>query len=374
MNYIMRDTMGIIIAGDEKIPPITDIRSIAAMPIAGRYRIIDFVLSNMANAGIVNVGVATTSKYSSLMDHIKSGKPWDLDRKKQGLNILPPDLERTMGRIKGDMDLLAGIKDYIRRSHQTYVILVLGAGIYNINFKKVLEAHKENQADITMVYKDMTGSDERELSRFTLIDINGENCVTDIEVKPYYPKTSNASLGIYVMEKALLESIIDECSARGDHDFIKDAIAKKMDGLRIFGYKFDGYADIVDSMKSYYRNNMLFLQEDVRKELFNPKSPIYTKTKDQTPAKYGEEAEISNCFISDGCIIEGKIENCILSRGVKIAKNAVVKNSIIMQDAVIEEGVELDHVVFDKEVHITKGRRLIGQECYPLAIAKGTIV
>ena len=162
----MRDTMGIIIAGDEKIPPITDIRSIAAMPIAGRYRIIDFVLSNMANAGIVNVGVATRSKYSSLMDNIKSGKPWDLDRKKQGLNILPPDLERTMGRIKGDLDLLAGIKDYIRRSHQTYVILVMGAGVYNINFKKVLASQKENQADITIVYKDMRGSEERELSRF----------------------------------------------------------------------------------------------------------------------------------------------------------------------------------------------------------------
>lgn len=370
----MRDTMGIIIAGDEKIPPITDIRSVAAIPIAGRYRIIDFVLSNMANAGIVNVGVATTSKYSSLMDHIKSGKPWDLDRKKQGLNILPPELERNMGSVRGDIDLLAGIKNYLNRSHQTYVILVLNAGIYNIDFTKVVAAHKEKQADITMVYKDMSGYDEKELSRFSLIDINDEDCVTDIEVKPYYPKTSNASLGIYVLEKALLESIIDECSARGDHDFIKDAVAKKMDGLRIFGYKHDGYADIIDSMKSYYRNNMLFLQENIRKELFDPSSPIYTKTKDQTPAKYGDDAEVSNCFISDGCVIDGTIENCILSRGVKIAKNAVVKNSIIMQDAVIEEGVELDHVVFDKEVHITKGRRLIGQECYPLAIAKGTVI
>lgn len=370
----MRDTMGIIIAGDKKIPPITDIRSVCALPVAGRYRIIDFVLSNMANAGIVNIGVATKTKYSSLMDHIKSGKPWDLDRKKQGLNILPPDLERTTGVIKGDIDLLAGVSNFIRRSHQTYVILVLGAGIYNINFKDVIKNHLENQADITVVYKDMTGADEKELSRFTLIDIDSEKRVADIEVKPYYPKTSNASLGIFVMEKALLESIIDECSARGDHDFIKDAIAKKMDGLRIFGYEHKGYADLVDSMKSYYSNNMLFLKEEIRKELFSPKSPIYTKTKDQTPTKYGAEADISNSFISDGCVIEGTVENCILSRGVKIAKGAVVKNSIIMQSSVIEEGVVLDHVVFDKEVRITKGRKLIGQASYPLAIAKGTIV
>ncbi len=364
--------MGIIIPVTEKIPPITDIRSIAALPIAGRYRIIDFVLSNMANAGIINVGVATSSQYSSLMDHIRAGQPWDLDRKKQGLHILPPDLERTNGTIRGNIDILSGIRNYISRSHQTYVIMSIGTGVYNIDFKKVMEAHLANQADITMVYKDMTGVEESELSRFTLIDIDGENRVQDIEVKPYYPKTANAGLGVYVMEKALLESIIDECSARGDHDFVKDAIAKKMEGMRIFGYKFDGYADIVDSMKSYYRNNMLFLNEDIRKEIFNPKAPIYTKTKDQTPTKYGESAEVINCFVSDGCVIEGRVENCILSRGVRIDKNAVVKNSIIMQGSVIEEGVELDHVVFDKEVHITKGRKLIGQEAYPLAIAKGT--
>lgn len=370
---LMRDTMGIIIAGNEKIPPITDIRSIAALPIAGRYRIIDFVLSNMSNAGIVNIGVATESNYSSLMDHIKSGKPWDLDRKKQGLNILPPNMGHiSTGVIRGNIDMLAGIKDFIRRSHQTYVILSLGACIYNIDFEKVVRSHTANQADITIVYKNMAGAEERELSRFTLIDVDGEQRVTDVEVKPYYPKTSNASMEIYVMEKALLESIVDECSARGDHDFIKDAVAKKMDGLRVFGYEHKGYADLIDSMKSYYRNNMLLLQADMRRELFNPASPIYTKTKDRTPAKYGAEARVSNCFISDGCVIDGSIENCILARGVRIAKGAVVKNSIIMQDSVVEENVELDHVVFDKEVYITKGRKLIGQDSYPLAISKGT--
>lgn len=369
----MRDTMGIIIAGEEKIPPITDIRSIAALPIAGRYRIIDFVLSNMANAGIINVGVATQSKYSSLMDHIKSGNPWDLDRKNQGLNILPPNLEHvSTGIIRGNIDMLAGIKDFIRRSHQTYVILSLGACVYNIDFRKVVKAHIDHQADISIVYKDMSGAEESELSRFTLLDIDEGSRVTDVEVQPYYPKTANASLEVYVMEKALLESIVDECSARGDHDFIKDAIAKKTEAMRIFGYEHRGYADLIDSMKSYYRNNMLFLNEDMRRELFNPASPIYTKTKDQSPTRYGSDAAVENCFISDGCIIDGRIENCVLSRGVKIAKNAVIKNSIIMQDSVIEEGVELDHVVFDKEVYITKGRKLIGQESYPLAVAKGT--
>ncbi len=366
--------MGIIVPADEKIPPLTDIRSIASLPIAGRYRIIDFVLSNMANSGIINVGVATSSQYSSLMDHVRSGKPWDLDRKKQGLHILPPDLEGANGTIKGNIDILNGIRNYISHSNQTYVILSIGAGVYNMDYREVMKSHLDNQADITVIYKDMSGVEESELSRFTLIDVDGESRVRDIEVKPFYPKTANASLGVFVMEKALLESIIDECSARGDHDFVKDAITKKMQGMRVFGYKFEGYADIVDSMKAYYRNNMMFLNEDIRKEIFNPKAPIFTKTKDQTPAKYGDEAEVVNCFVSDGCVIEGKIENCILSRGVRVEKGAVVKNSIIMQESVIEEGVELDHVVFDKEVHITKGRKLIGQKAYPLAIAKGTYI
>jgi glucose-1-phosphate adenylyltransferase len=371
----MTDTMGIILTSNDKIPPITDIRAVSALPVAGRYRIIDFVLSSMANAGITNIGVATESNYSSLMDHLKSGKPWDLDRKNQGLAILPPNMMNvSYGQIRGDIDMLAGISAFIERSHQTYVILSLGNGVYNIDFEDVVKQHKENQSDITVIYKKMSGADEMELSRHTLLEINDAGDVTDIEVKPYYPKTNNASMDIYVMEKALLASIIDECSARGDHDFVKDALAKKMAGLHIKGYEFMGQAAKIDSLGAYYKANMKFLSQDIRNELFNVQRPIYTKVKDQSPTRYGDEAVVSNCFISDGCIIEGTVENCILSRGVKVSKGSCVRNSIIMQDSIIDNNVELDYVVFDKEVHITMGRKLIGQESYPLAIAKGTII
>ena len=368
-----KDTMGIILTNSDKIPPITDIRANNALPVAGRYRIIDFVLSNMANAGITNIGVATESNYSSLMDHIKSGKPWDLDRKNAGLNILPPDLGKiSTGVIRGNIDMLAGIRDYIRRSKQTYVILSLGNNIYNIDFDAAVEWHIENQSDITVIYKNRKGEEEKELSRYTLLEVGEDNRVTDIEVNPYYPKTANASMDIYIMEKALLESIIDECSARGDHDFIKDAINKKTAGMRIFGYEHTGYCAKIDSLKSYYTANMDFLVRSIRKEVFSRERLIYTKTKDQSPTHYGENAVVKNSFISDGCSIEGTVENCIISRGVKVAKGAVIKNSIIMQDSIIDSGVELSYVVFDKEVCITQGRKLIGQESYPLAIAKGT--
>ncbi|MGN1115147.1 MAG: glucose-1-phosphate adenylyltransferase subunit GlgD, partial [Candidatus Ornithomonoglobus sp.] len=345
------DTMGIILTGDEKIAPLTDIRANSALPIAGRYRIIDFVLSNMANAGIVNVGIATESNYSSLVDHTKSGKPWDLDRKNQGLNILPPNLEKQQyGTIKGNIDLLEGIRDYIDRSHQTYVILSLGNMIYNIDFIDVVDAHIKNQADITAVYKDLSDKSEDIVKHFTLFDINEEGRITDIEVQPYYPKSSKAGMEIYVLEKALLESIIDECSARGDVDFVKDALVKKMGGMRIYGYEFKGSLYKIDSLKSYYMTSMDFLNAEYRNELFNRERPIYTKTKDQSPTKYGADAVCTNSFISDGCVIEGTVINSILSRGVRVAKGAVVQNSIIMQDSVIEKDVELNHVVFDKEV------------------------
>ena len=367
------DTMGIILTGDEKIAPLTDIRANSALPIAGRYRIIDFVLSNMANAGIVNIGIATESNYSSLMDHTKSGKPWDLDRKNQGLNILPPNIEKQQyGTIKGDIDLLEGIRDYIDRSHQTYVILSLGNIIYNIDFEDVIKQHIESQADVTALYKDLSDKSEDIIKHYTLFDIDKDGRVTDIEVQPYYPKSSKASMEIYVLEKALLESIIDECSARGDVDFVKDALTKKIDGMIIKGYEFKGSVYKIDSMKSYYATSMNFLDAEHRTELFNPERPIYTKEKDKAPTNYGADAVCKNSFISDGCVIEGTVINSILSRGVKVAKGAVVQNSIIMQDSVIEENVEVNHVVFDKEVRITSGRKLIGQESYPLAISKGT--
>lgn len=370
----MIDAMGIILSSDATIPPLTDIRSIQALQMAGRYRLIDFILSNLANAGISNVGVATASNYSSLMDHVRSGKPWDLDRKNQGLNFLPPNMLKAKDMIKGDLDILEGIYDYITKSHQEYVILSLGTNLYSVDFRKVLAAHVESQADITVMYKDMTGEPESELSRFTLLELDADKRVTDMEVMPFYPKTAIAGMDVYVMDRHLLLSIIDECSARGDHDFIKDAIIKKLGAMRVFGYEYTGYTDKIDSLKSYYKNNMLFLNADMRKEMFNKKNPVYTKPKDQTPTKYGDEAITENSLIADGCQIEGTVINSILFRGVKVEKGAVVKNSIIMQDCIIQKDVYLDGIVFDKEVEITEGRKLIGQQSYPLAIAKGSII
>lgn len=372
----MIDTMGIIIASNINIPPLTDFRSASALPIAGGYRIIDFVLSGMANAGIKNIGVATEANYSSLMDHIKSGSPWDLKRKNRGLNILPPNIgnKNSFEVIKGDLDILFGIKEFIRRSRETYVILSLGNSIYNIDFKEVVKTHIENQSDITIIYKNMKDIEQKELSRYTLLDVDDENKVTDIEVCPYYPKTTNASMDLFVMEKALLESIVDECYAKGNHDFIKDAIAKKMEGLRVFGFEHKGYTDKIDSMKSYYDNNMEFLCREVREEMLHSHLPVYTKNRDLPPSKYGENAEVKNSYIADGCVIDGTVINSVISGQVHIKKGAVVKNCILMQGGIVGENVTIEYVVLDKEVEITDGKQLIGQESYPLPVSKGAVI
>lgn len=371
----MRDTMGLIITNDDRIPPITDMRAIGALPIAGSYRMIDFILSNMSNAGIVNIGVITESNYSSLMDHIKSGSPWDLDRKNYGLSILPPNLasfDYYAGR--GDLDRLAGVRNFLKKSRQTYVVLSSDNLIYNIDFDDVMEQHLENQSDITIVYKDMSGVKESELSRHTLIEMDENNRIIDIEVSPQYPKSTKASLEVFVMEKALLESIIDECVSRGEHYFVRDGLAKKLSGIHIHGYEFKGYSDKIDSLKSYFENNMAFLDNDFRGELLNTKNPVYTKNKDLAPTMYKENSKVENSLISNGCLIEGTVKNSVLSRGVIVKKGAVVKNSIIMQDSVIEENVSLDHVILDKEVVVTKDKKLVGQNSYPVAIAKGSTV
>lgn len=371
----MIDTMGIIIANNANIPPLTDVRSASALPIAGGYRIIDFVLSDMANAGIQTVGVATEANYSSLMDHIKSGSPWDLHRKDRGLTLLPPNVaNKNIFEIRGDLDILTGIREFIRRASETYVILSLGNCIYNIDFKEVIKEHIDKQADITVIYKNMKDVDQSELSRFTLLELDDEKGIMDIEVCPYYPKWTAAGADVFVMEKALLESIIDECTSKGNHDFLKDAVVKKMSGLRIFGFEHTGYLDKIDSMISYFNNNMKFLNADMQKEMLHSRLPVFTKNKDLPPTKYGQSAKVQNSYIADGCNISGTVINSVLSGDVTVEEGAVVKNSVLMQGVTVEKGTNLEYVVLDKGVRVSENKTLVGQESYPLPVAKSTVV
>lgn len=373
----MRDTMGIIYSGDTdgSLKELTRSRSAAAVPFGGRYRVIDFILSDMVNSGIRNIGLITQNNYHSLMDHLESGRYWDLDRKRDGLFILPPYVSRgNTGWYKGTADALHNVISYIRRSTQRYAVISGGYMVCNISYDDVLEFHKEKNADITVIYKDMTNMEPADLTRHTLIQTDRDGRIWDMEMKPAGPKSTKVVMEMYVIEKDLLEYLVEECSARGRNDFIKDILINKLDTLRIFGYEFKGYLASINTINSYFRHSMDLLDRDIRNDVFNRHGPIYTKVKDEVPAKYGPNASAKNSLVADGCIVDGIIENCILFRGVRIGAGAVAKNSVIMQNSEVQEQALIENVILDKDVLIRRGKRLIGQDSYPIVIGKKIII
>jgi glucose-1-phosphate adenylyltransferase len=370
----MKDALGIIytVEEDADLKELTRKRSIAAVPFGGRYRMIDFVLSNMVNSGLRNVGIITQNNYSSLIDHIGSGKEWDLNRRSEGLYVLSPYANHNNpGWYKGSIDALHSVMGFIRRSRNKYVILTGTHMVCNMGYDDVMKYHIEKNADITLVYKEINDISKDKLRKYTLIQTDEDGRVCDMEINPTAPGSNKICMKMYIIEKNLLEYLVEEGVARGNNDFVRDILLKKLDRLKIYGYRYDGYLARIDSISAYYRYNMELLNPEIRSELFFKTGLIYTKIKSEVPAKYGDSAQVKNCLVADGCVIEGEVENCILFRGVKVYKGAKVKNSIIMQDVEIEENSVLDHVILDKNVILKRGKTLIGQEHYPVVIGKG---
>ncbi len=368
----MRDMMGIIMADnkDLRLNELTDFRSVQALPFGGRYRLIDFILSNMVNSGMVNVGIATNINYSSLMDHVGSGAPWDLNRKIYGLFMLPPHVRGIGGNVSQDsIDQLYGVLTFLRRSRQEYVLLASGRTICNMTFDEALEKHIENDADITVIYHDKKEKDEQ-LSRGNVYEIDENGKVTGIEVQPRYPKTTLEGMGMFIIGRLKLIELIEDAYSRGSHDFVRDILISAVQNLKVSGYEYKGFVGIIDSVASYYENNMKLLEKEVRDEIFGAANRIYTKVKDQVPTQYKESSSVSDSLIADGCVIEGKVENSIIFRGVYIAKGATVKNCIVMQNTVIEEDCEIENVIIDKECTLRESKRLIGQPNYPVILPK----
>ncbi len=372
----MTNVMGLILSESNLyLSSLTEKRSIAALPIAGRYRLIDFTLSNMVNSGVTNVGIILKYKYSSLMDHLGSGKEWDLNRKKGGLHILPPYIGRNVqGLGEGDIDLIATAEDFIRKSKQKHVVISEGNIVLNINLDDVMDFHIKNNSDVTLVYYEAEEADNRKLSSHTILSIDDDDRITGIEVNPRRPKTKKIFMSLMLMEREFLHYSIDEAVARGDHDIMKDILIKNLSNLNICGYKFNGYIGCVDDIRSYHDVSIDMLNEKVLEEIFNPERPIYTKIKDQVPTRYGNDASVHNCLIADGCNIEGEVKDSIIFRGVNIGKHAKVTNSIIMQDSVVQAACELNHVILDKEVTVREAGRLIGETNHPMIIGKGEVV
>lgn len=352
---------------------LTQVRDISALPFAGRYRLVDFVLSNMVNSGIINVGIATHVNYASLMDHVGSGKPWDLNRKNYGLFMLPPQVRGASLGSAGDVDLLHNVLTYLHRSKQKYVVLTGANVVCNMDYEKAIKFHEEKGADVTVIYNELELTDPQ-IKKCTTYDVDINGRVLGIHYNLSEPVSRNAGMDMFILERKRLQSIIEDAYAKGSHSFINDILRTSMNNLEICAYKYDGFVGRIDSVVSYYDNNMKMLDPEVRKEIFHGKNPIYTKVKDQVPTKYLDSACVKNSLVADGCIIDGTVENSIISRGVHIAKGAVVKNCIVMQNSVISERCEIENVVVDKECTLRVGKRLVGQPTYPFILPKRTLI
>lgn len=371
----MNSALGIIITGGNnlKLKELSAKRSVSAIPYGGRYRAIDFVLSNMVNSGITKVGVVTQYSYRSLMDHVGSGKEWDLDRKTGGMFMFPPYLSgEGSGWYRGSADGMYHNISFLRRSKEEYAIVASGNCIFKADFNDLIEKHAASGVDISVCCRDMSDLDEEELKHFGIVQTDENNRIIEMVEKPNNPKGSIASMGIYCLKRTLLMELLEESASKGLYDFVRDIVIRKLETLNIEACLFKGYWRSMSSVPMFYKTNMELLDPAVRKELFIDNGRVFTKVKDETPAKYNEEAEVSNSIVADGCIIEGTVINSVLFRGVKVGKGTVIKDSIIMQNVNVMDNVKLTNVILDKEVVVSENKELRGEVNYPFVVGKDT--
>lgn len=356
---------------DENIPELSHLRTMGSLPFGGRYRLIDFALSNLVNSGVTTVGIITKNNYQSLMDHLGSGKDWDLARKTGGLILLPPFGARDgEGLYKNRLEALKGITGFLNRRNEEYVILCDCDGVYRMDLSEVIDFHEEKQADITLVCHNEEIANSR---NYTTVKSDESGKVTDLKINETVRGSDKFYSNIMVIGRKFLLALIDDAVVHGYKSFREDILLRRTKTLKIYAYDFAGYHATIDSLSSYFTHNMELLEKPVRDELFGARD-IYTKVRDSAPSKYGDDSAVKNSLISDGCIVEGTVENSILFRGVKVGKGTVVRNSIVMQDTVIGDNVSLNCVITDKNVVIRDRRVLSGCEVQPYFLAKGTMV
>lgn len=372
----MNDLMGIInLSGStEKLRDLTEKRTIGSLPIGGRYRVIDFILSNMVNSGIVNVAITTQGKSRSIYDHLGSGRYWDLDRKNDGLFIFHPEASSIdVVQKKGDIEIYNSMLGYIKQSKQEYVFLTRSYMICNVDILPMLEYHKESEADITIMYQSMNKNVKRFMDCDTIQFSEGHR-ISSIGKNLGKKNIVNISMEMYIMKRSILIEIIEEGIHLGDVDHLKQCIFNQIPKLNVVGFPYTGYLACINSLSNYYKTNLEMLDIEVQKDLFKKDRLIYTKVKDEIPTKYGMDCHVSNSLISLGCKIEGHVENSVLSRGVHVKKGAIVRNSIVMQNADIGETANLNYMILDKNVTISQKKILSADKEYPYVIRKGAKV
>jgi glucose-1-phosphate adenylyltransferase len=332
----------------------------------------------MANSGIDNISILVRNNYHSLMDHLGSGREWDLVRKNGGLSIFPPYAEKNSKLYNGRVEAIASILDFIRYQKEKYVVISDTNVVANVDYREIIDAHIDSGADVTVVYckeelpEGVYSNKSNDKGLYYSYHIE-DGRVTKICVNPRKPGIQNFSMNMYVLSRELLIDLIDAASVRGYVYFERDVLIPQLETLNVRGYEYKGYKARISSIKTYFDENMKLLDDNNLDALFS-RAPIYTKIRDDNPTRYINGAVAKNVMVADGCVIEGEIENSILFRGVKVAKGAKIKNCILMQDTVVEKDARLEHVITDKGVTISEGKELKGEDTYPSYVAKNHTV
>lgn len=360
----------------EKIFPmgeLTLMRPLAAIPFGGKYRIVDFALSNMVNSGIHTVGALIPENSSSLLQHLRAGKEWDLDRKRGGLFILSPLAHEGHMKGSGDVNYFFQHIDFLMESPQyEYAVLSSSHIICNIDYSSVLEYHRNSGADITLVYYKPLECDLRS-RKDIMLTLDDREWVTEIEIDSISTHNSNRFMWTLVVKRELLIELINKSYSRGGGDLIRE-LQETIKRCRVNGYEFTGYVANVVDVFSYYRCTMDLLKEEVWRELFFSEGHIYTRVRDSQPTKYLKNAAVRNSLVANNCKIDGTVWNSVMFRSVTVSKESMIKDSIIMADTVIGKNVYLENVICDKDVYISDNHVLKGDKEYPLVIRKGTVI
>lgn len=370
-------TAGLVFSNihDKNVLQLTANRTMASVPFGGRYRLVDFVLSNMVNAGITKVGLITKSNYQSLMKHVGTGKDWDLARKNEGVIILSPYGEANSGPLYTNrLEALKNSVTFIDHCNEEYFLLSDCDVVCNLPYDDIINFHKNSDADITCVYQKVDAGHPIERIS-SIFELNEDNRITDLKVQKKITGKKNLSINVWVFKSQILKTVVHESLRYGMISLSRDIIAPRLKKLTVMGYEFDGYAAFISSLNGYFEANMDLLDEDIRGQLFHSDSyPIYTRVKDSAPTKYGQDAKVKNSIIADGCNIDGQVENSILFRGVSVAKGAVIKNSIVMQDSILSSNCSIDYLITDKKVVVRSNRHLSGCQGHPFFIERNSIL
>lgn len=364
--------VGIVLAGgkSERLRELTDRRAAAAMPVAGSYRCIDFVLSNMSNSHVNKVVVLTQFNSRSLNEHLNSSKWWDFGRKNGGLYLFTPTITKENGNwFRGTADAIYQNLDFLKKCHEPYVIITSGDAIYKMDYNKVLEYHIDKQADITIVCKKMDKNED--LTRFGAIKMDADNLILDFEEKPQENGSDMISAGIYVIRRRLLIDLIEQAAEEEKYDFVKDILVRYKSVKKMYGYELPTYWSNIATVDSYYKTNMDFLKPEVRKFFWREYPGIYSKVTDLPPAKYNPGASVKNSLVASGTIINGMVENSVLFKKVFVGNNCVIKNSIILDDVYLGDNVYIENCIIESHSTIKANAHYVGENGIQIVVEDG---